>query len=305
MGHSVTLQSFVVSLSLVLDLPPLTSQASWDINVEYWGTRIYLLPARHAGNGLERGYFLSMLAEPSIKRAIAFVDGQNLFYAARNAFGYDYPNYDIARLADAICHKQKWSLTRVCFYTGIPDSLDDPFWNHFWTAKLAHMGRQKVRVFSRPLRYRNQTVRLPAGQTHTFLVGQEKGVDVRLALDVVSAAYQGEFDVALVFSQDQDLSEVADELRLIGQKQDRWLKMVSVFPQSPASPNRRGINKSDWIKIDRATYDACLDKRDYRPKVQAKQTTAKRPPLRAQLTSTRHKPTAVRKPSKKSARLRA
>src|SRR5215472_14681167 len=278
-GHSGTSKakfSSLVSFCFIpyrsrIDLTPFLGYL-----LECWGTRIYLLPARHAGNGLERGYFLSMPTEPSIKRAIAFVDGQNLFYAARNAFGYDYPNYDIASLAHAICKEQKWSLTRVCFYTGIPDSSDDPFWNHFWTAKLAQMGRQKVRVFSRPLRYRNQTVHLPAGQTHTFLVGQEKGVDVRLALDIVSAAYQGAFDVALVFSQDQALSEVADELRLIGQKQNRWLKMVSAFPQSPVSPNRRGINKSDWIKIDRATYDSCLDKRDYRPKVKPQQATASR-----------------------------
>jgi len=29
-----------------------------------------------------------MPAEPAIKRAIALVDGQNLFHNARNAFGY-------------------------------------------------------------------------------------------------------------------------------------------------------------------------------------------------------------------------
>lgn len=35
-----------------------------------------------------------MFTEPTIKRAVVFVDGQNLFYAARNAFGYTFPNYD-------------------------------------------------------------------------------------------------------------------------------------------------------------------------------------------------------------------
>src|SRR5437667_5804389 len=207
-----------------------------------------------------------MPAEPALKRAVIFVDGQNLFYAARNAFGYAYPNYDVAALASSVCQKQNWNWAQVRFYTGIPDAADDPFWNHFWTAKLAQMGRQKVHVFSRPLRYRNQTVRLPTGQTHTFLVGQEKGVDVRLALDIVSCAYQNAYNVALIFSQDQDLSEVADELRQIGQGQNRWIKMASAFPSSPASLNRRGINTTDWIRIERAIYDACLDTRDYRPK---------------------------------------
>ncbi|HRT56009.1 MAG TPA: NYN domain-containing protein [Candidatus Paceibacterota bacterium] len=207
-----------------------------------------------------------MFPEPALKRTVAFVDGQNLFYAVRNAFGHTYPNYDVSALAAAVCRRQNWHLTQVRFYTGIPDVADDAKWNHFWTAKLAQMGRQGVYVFSRALRYRNQTVQLPNGQTHTFLVGQEKGVDVRLALDILSLAYQKAYDVALIFSQDQDLSEVADEIRRVGAQQIRWLKAACAFPYSPASQNRRGINGTDWIKIDRATYDACLDPRDYRPK---------------------------------------
>lgn len=115
-----------------------------------------------------------MFTEPAIKRAIVFVDGQNLFHAAKSAFGYNYPNYDISALANAICNNQNWNLTGIRFYTGIPDASDDPFWNHFWTAKLAQMGRQGITVFSRPLRYRNQLVKLPAGGTSTVLVGQEK-----------------------------------------------------------------------------------------------------------------------------------
>jgi hypothetical protein len=30
--------------------------------------------------------------------------------------------------------------------------------------------------------------------------------------------------------------------------------------------DRRGIDRTDWIRIDRATYDSCLDRMDYRPK---------------------------------------
>jgi len=35
--------------------------------------------------------------------------------------------------------------------------------------------------------------------------------------------------------------------------------------KEPAS-KRRGVNKTDWICIDRAMYDACLDPSDYRRK---------------------------------------
>ena len=72
--------------------------------------------------------------------------------------------------------------------------------------------------------------------------------------------------MALVFSQDQDLSEVADEIRTIAKREQRWIKMASAFPISPTSRNRRGINGTDWIKMDRALYDSCIDPIDYRPK---------------------------------------
>ena len=89
---------------------------------------------------------------------------------------------------------------------------------------------------------------------------------MRIAIDVIRMAHHKEYDVALIFSQDQDLSEVAQEIRAIAREQDRWIKVACAFPMSPTTRNRRGIEKTDWIQIDRATYDTCLDRRDYRPK---------------------------------------
>ena len=207
-----------------------------------------------------------MPAEPPVKRAIAFFDGQNLYHALRMAFGYTYPNYDVKALAQSLCTARGWQLEQVRFYTGVPDATDNAFWSGFWAAKLLALSRQGVWTFSRPLRYRNQIVKLPDGTTHAFLAGEEKGVDVRITLDVIRMAHRREYDVALVFSQDQDLSEVAGEVRVIATEQARWIKMASAFPVSPTARNRRGIDKTDWIPIERAAYDACLDPRDYRPK---------------------------------------
>jgi len=216
--------------------------------------------------GLGRGYYLGskMPLEPADKRAITFVDGQNLFHAARESFGHSFPNYDVRALSEAVCQSAGWRLAQVRFYTGIPDPADDPRWHQFWSGKLAIMGREGVRVFSRPLRYRNRTVKLPDSTQHTYLTGEEKGIDVRIALDVIRLANAREYDVAVIFSQDQDLSEVASEIRTIAGQQDRWIKIACAFPFSPTTRNTRGIDKTDWIRIDRATYDACLDRRDYR-----------------------------------------
>ena len=78
--------------------------------------------------------------EPKLKRTVVFIDGQNLHYAVKNAFGYAYPNYDVQLLSEKICLSQNWKIEQIRFYTGIPDINDDSFWHNFWTRKLAVMG---------------------------------------------------------------------------------------------------------------------------------------------------------------------
>ncbi|MCX5851076.1 MAG: NYN domain-containing protein [Deltaproteobacteria bacterium] len=196
---------------------------------------------------------------------MAFLDGQNLYYQTKAAFGYPYPNYDPKKLAEHICAVNGWQLTEVYFYTGVPSEIDKPFWNHFWAAKMAVMGTRGIKTFSRPLRYRNQTIVLPNGATVVAPVGQEKGIDVRMALDIVRYALDNRYDVALIFSQDQDLSEAVEDVKKIAVLNNRWIKLACAFPVSPTTPKPRGINGTDWIRIDRATYDACIDPNDYRP----------------------------------------
>ena len=147
-----------------------------------------------------------MAAEPAVKRTVAFIDGQNLFHSVRGAFGYAYPNFDLKALAARVCAGKAWQLDSVRFYTGVPDAADNAFWSQFWASKLLAMSRQGVVTYSRPLRYRNKQVRLPDGSVHAYLSGEEKGNDVRIALDVIALAHRKVYDVALIFSQDQDLS---------------------------------------------------------------------------------------------------
>lgn len=203
--------------------------------------------------------------EPTVKKAFVFVDGQNLFLQSKDAFGYKYPNYDIRALACEACKLNGWELAEARFYTGIHDATANPFWNAFWVNKTAQMGQTGIKVVTRPLRYRNKSVRLSDGTEHTFLTAEEKGIDVRIALDVIAGARNRLYDVGIIFSQDQDLAEVASEIRTIAKEQGRWIKIACAFPDSPTAHNRRGINNTDWIRIDRTMYDCCIDPRDYRP----------------------------------------
>ena len=206
-----------------------------------------------------------MPEEPREKRAVSFFDGQNLFRHAKDAFGHHHPNYDPVRLTAAVCTAKGWIAAGVRFYTGVPDASHSPMWHGYWTRRLTALRRAGVSVTDRRLRCRVERVRLPDGAVHDVLVQREKGIDLRLGLDVVRMARNGEFDVAVVFSQDQDLAEVAHEVRDIARVQDRWLKIVSAFPHGARATSGRGIDGTDWFRMDRAFYDDCLDTRDYRP----------------------------------------
>jgi uncharacterized LabA/DUF88 family protein len=205
-----------------------------------------------------------MSPEPATKYAMAFIDGQNLYQHAKGAFGHHHPNYDPIKLHAAVCAGCGWTPNLVRFYTGVPDPSESEMWAGYWSSRILAMKRAGIVVTTRPLRYRKDKV-IVDGYEETVTTAQEKGVDVRLALDIVSLARKRQFDVAVIYSQDQDLLEVVQEIREISIEQNRWVKVASAFPYGPNATSRRGIDKTDWIRIDQETYDSCLDPRDYRP----------------------------------------
>ena len=131
-------------------------------------------------------------------RALVLIDGQNLFHLARIAWAptpadptspYAWPSYDIEKLADAlVARKPGRTVVEIRFYTGVPDRSSQPFWHGFWTNKLRYL--------------RNRGAYVYAGRVNSG--GQEKGVDVSLALDLVQATHERRYDVAILVSQDWD-----------------------------------------------------------------------------------------------------
>lgn len=194
-------------------------------------------------------------------RTIVLIDGQNLFHLARTAWSsgpsspYAWPSYDVEKLASALVSRTPGrTLVETRFYTGVPDPSAGPrapFWHDFWSNKIRYLRSQGVYV------YRG---RVNAG-------GQEKGVDVSLALDLVQATYERQYEAAIIVSQDADFGPAVQLAKEIAQEQGRSLVFESCFPVSPGI-SRRGVPGTTWIPIDQATYDACRDPRDYRPRRQ-------------------------------------
>ncbi len=92
----------------------------------------------------------------------------------------------------------------------------------------------------------------------------EKGIDVRIALDLVRLFFEDQYDAAVIFSQDQDLMEATEEVKQISRREGRPVELFSAYPVGPGTMNKRGINKTTWIQLDHDTYHRCIDQRDYR-----------------------------------------
>ena len=186
-------------------------------------------------------------------RTSVFIDGQNLYRLAMRAYGrvypYYWPSYDVVKLANALVSRvPERTLTEVRFYTGVPSESQSADWHGFWNNKLRHLQRQEVRVYRQEL----------------SAAGQEKGVDVRLAVELVQATYEQLYDVAIIVSQDADLAPAVAVARDIAQGQNRSVAFESAFPRIPGRRDF-GIPDTTWVPIDKATYDTCLDLSDYRP----------------------------------------
>ena len=183
--------------------------------------------------------------------------------AAPEAFGVSHPNFDVLALANAVCPSDCY-LKQARFYTGLPSKEEDPHWHQFWQRKLLAISRQGVTKITRPLRYRNVTYKLGDGTEFTRWMGVEKGIDGRIAIDLVRLFSENEYDAAIVFSQDQDLYEATEEVKRLSFAVGRRADLYSAFPVGPSTKNRRGINKTTWIQIDQAQYDHCVDPTVYR-----------------------------------------
>jgi uncharacterized LabA/DUF88 family protein len=209
---------------------------------------------------------MGMADEPAVKYAMAFIDGQNLYQHAKDAFGHHHPNYDPIKLHAAVCAHHEWKPNLVRFYTGIPSQERSKMWAAYWAKRVLFMSRAGVHVTTRKLRYRKESLIDDLGKESVIFTPQEKGIDVRIALDIVSTARKKQWNVAVIFSQDQDLAEIVEEVREIAREQNRWINICCAFPSGIKATSSRGIDKTDWFKMDQTFYDACIDPTDYRPK---------------------------------------
>lgn len=201
------------------------------------------------------------------KRIMIFMDGQNIYHLAKKAWApvppdgwspYSFPSYDVEKLAkELVLRQSQCVLSGIRFYTGVPDASYSDFWHDFWTNKLRYLASRRIELYR--------------GRINPN--GQEKGVDVSLAIDLIKLTYEQAYDTAIIVSQDQDFGPAVKLAKEIAHGQGRMVQFISAFPFeetriNPATgrnvTNRRGIPGCAWVHITKTMYDACYDSREYR-----------------------------------------
>jgi hypothetical protein len=150
------------------------------------------------------------------------------------------------------------------FYIGIPKPQDDATSNLWWTKKLAAMGRTGVQVQTRSLKRRELRIRLEGivkfDKTVPRLI--EKGIDLKIGLDMVRLALSKAYDVGILFSRDGDLVEAVAEVEAIATHQKRKVQVECAYPVC-AGVISHPIHKTVPREITKAIYDPCIDPTNY------------------------------------------
>lgn len=138
-------------------------------------------------------------------RVVVYIDAQNTYKGARDAFlagrgHFTDGQFDPLKAGLLLTQRPaagpERELKQVRVYSGRPDARKQPKANRAHLRQCAAWESTGAYVLGRPLRYPPD---FPASKP------QEKGIDVELAIDLVTHAMFRCFDVAIVFSTDRDL----------------------------------------------------------------------------------------------------
>ena len=194
------------------------------------------------------------------KELVLFVDAQNLYRSARDAFFSSSDHHSFGqihpiKLGKLVSDRTKGGATlkQVRVYTGRPDPIKQP------GTYTAHMKQCEVwtklgaEVIARPLRY---PIDWPNSKA------QEKGIDVALAVDFVAMAVKREYEIGVITSTDTDLKPA---LEFVYSNYRGDIDIAVVAWKSSTFKSRLSISSGNiWCHhLTRSQYDQVADITDY------------------------------------------
>ncbi len=211
----------------------------------------------------------SSASTSAASRVIFFIDGQNLYHGCQAHFGHGNTHPDL--LAAEFLEGR--ALAGIRFYTGLASPQLDPKGNARMQRRLSAMRERGVYTWSHQLKYSQKRVikkhsrPCPCGcwEIVEIMQGREKGIDLRIALDMIRMARHSEYDIARLVSQDGDLEQVVREIRDLQTELALALRIENVIPFSASSgkPRIRVPGCARYHEIDNAMFARIRDNTDY------------------------------------------
>jgi uncharacterized LabA/DUF88 family protein len=206
------------------------------------------------------------VATESLPAAVVFIDYQNLFNDARRAFGgLGEPSatsgqINPMKLAYHLVSREPLgasgprTLKEVRIYRGRPSPSKEPKTYGAHMRQCDAWEKAGAVVIPRPLRY-------PSDWPETE--PEEKGIDVQIAVDIVSMAINEEFDVAILASTDTDLRPPIEAFFFLPFGEGCAIEVAAY--RSPAfNKTLRVPDHHVWCHyIEQSDYEALRDRRDY------------------------------------------
>lgn len=142
-----------------------------------------------------------------------FIDGNNLYFKLKELIfkfdkKYSLLKFDFRQFCGWLSGSNK--LLEIHYYLGaIRRKINDE--------KCEKMYANQQRLFRK---LQNQNIIISLGQLikHPDKTYHEKGVDVRLAVEMIRFARQDKYDIAYLLSSDTDLVPAVEEVRSIGKE---------------------------------------------------------------------------------------
>jgi uncharacterized LabA/DUF88 family protein len=199
-------------------------------------------------------------------RVTLFIDAQNLYKGARDAFGtrdakgriiepFTFGQVHPIELGNLICSRpprgQTRTLHQVRVYTGRPDSSKQPIGYGANLAQCSAWTAKGIHVVYRTLRY---PLDWPTSKA------QEKGIDVALAIDFVTGAIDEAYDVGIICSTDSDLRPAVEYVyrKFGGHPRAEVMAWKDAYRLSVPGYNV-------WCHfLDQTDFDSISDPTDYR-----------------------------------------
>lgn len=187
----------------------------------------------------------------AVERVAVFLDYQNVHLVGHGLFAQDSQLHrcvpDPVRVGDLIASKRRRPsvAANIRVYRGRPDPERQSLIAAANDAQASEWAQdRRVTMVRRMLNYRGWP----------RLAGQEKGIDVAIAVDLMTLAFSGDYDTLVLFSSDTDLMpalEAIASLRLGHVEVACWAgaRALRLSDVQPPRPWCHWLGRADWESV--------------------------------------------------------